>query len=146
MRVWRNERLAIFAIATVLSQFSPAAVVAQEAPNARFYRWVAPARTATRVQYRTFQSAAVGSPVSYHVYIPEIYDSAKAQRFPVAYWLHGTGGGGPGLPLLAARLDSAIRAGKVHPMLVVFPNGLVMGMWVNWKSGRVPMETVVIKE
>jgi pimeloyl-ACP methyl ester carboxylesterase len=120
--------------------------VAQDVPNAIYYQWVSPARTATRVQYRTFESAAVGSPVSYHIYTPEIYDSATTQRFPVVYWLHGSGGGGPGLPLLAARLDSAIRAGKIPPMLVVFPNGLLLGMWVDWKSGRVPMETVVIKE
>jgi S-formylglutathione hydrolase FrmB len=120
--------------------------VAQEAPEAKYYQWVSPAHTATRVQYHTFQSAAVGSPVSYHIYTPEICDSATTQLFPVVYWLHGTGGSGPGLTRLAARLDSAIRSGKIPPMLVVFPNGLLLGMWVDWKSGRVPMETVVIKE
>src|SRR5215216_2851659 len=107
------ERPLIFAIAGVACQFSIERALAQEMPNARYYQWVTPARTATRVQHRTFQSAAVGSPVSYHIYIPEIYDSATTRRFPVIYWLHGSGGGGPGLPQLAARLDSAIHAGKV---------------------------------
>ena len=31
-------------------------------------------------------------------------------------------------------------------MLVVFPNGLVNSLWVDSKDGRVPMETLVIKE
>jgi S-formylglutathione hydrolase FrmB len=99
-----------------------------------------------RVQQRTFESATAGSTVSYHIFVPAVYERDTTRRFPVVYWLHGTGGGGPGLPTISARLDSAIQAGKVPPMLVVFPNGLQMSMWVNWKSGRVPMETVVIKE
>jgi pimeloyl-ACP methyl ester carboxylesterase len=108
-------------------------------------QWVTRAITAPRLQQRTFQSAAVGMAVSYHVYTPEIYDSAPERRFPVLYWLHGSGGGGGTAPL-TARLDSAIRADKVPPMLVVFPNGLANGMWVDWKDSRVPMETVVVKE
>jgi thimet oligopeptidase len=145
MHLSSSECLLTFLIAVGPSIIGEAAV-AQEAPNAKYYQWASPARIATRVQQRTFESAAVGSAVSYHIYVPAIYDSATTQRFPVVYWLHGSGGGGPGLPLVAARLDSAIRAGKMPPMLVVFPNGLLMGMWVDWKSGRVPMETVVIKE
>jgi S-formylglutathione hydrolase FrmB len=146
MRGFCNIRLRTLTIAGALCVVSAEHVLAQDTVNARYYRWVSPARAATRVQYRTFESGAVGSPVSYHIYVPAIYDTASTKRFPVVYWLHGTGGGGPGLPLLAARLDSAIVAGKVPPMLVVFPNGLEMGMWVDWKSGRVPMENVVIRE
>jgi thimet oligopeptidase len=146
MRVPNRQRLLIFTFATIACSFPAGSVVAQDAINTQYYQWVTPARTATRVQYRTFQSAAVGSAVSYHIYIPESYESATMQRFPVVYWLHGGGGGGPGLPLLAARLDSAIRAGTIPPMLVVFPNGLSLGMYVDWKSGRVPMETVLIRE
>jgi thimet oligopeptidase len=146
MRVPNKVRLLIFTFATIACHLPAGSVVAQDAINAQYYLWVTPARTATRVQYRTFPSTAVGSAVSYHIYVPEIYESATTQRFPVVYWLHGAGGGGPGLPLLAARLDSAIRAGTIPPMLVVFPNGLALGMYVDWKSGRVPMETVLIKE
>jgi enterochelin esterase-like enzyme len=47
---------------------------------------------------------------------------------------------------IADYFDAATRAGKIPPMLVVFPNGLPMGMWCNWKEGSVPMETIVIKE
>jgi len=73
---------------------------------------------APRVQHRTFESAEVRTTVSYHVYTPAIYDSATVRRFPVIYWLHGSGGSVPA-PFVA-RLDSAIRAGTVPPVLVVF--------------------------
>jgi hypothetical protein len=72
MRAPSCKRLLIFAIATVVGHFPAEAAVAQEPPNAQYYRWVSPARTAPSVRYRTFESAAVGSPVSYHIYVPEI--------------------------------------------------------------------------
>jgi hypothetical protein len=53
-----------------------------------------------------------GIDVRYHVYIPDVYESKTGQRLPLVYWLHGTGGSGPGLTRLAARLDAAIRAGE----------------------------------
>jgi hypothetical protein len=47
---------------------------------------------------------------------------------------------------LAAYFDPAIRAGKVPPMLIVFPNGLPNGMWCDSKDGRTLMETMLVKE
>jgi enterochelin esterase-like enzyme len=108
--------------------------------------WATPAVRAPRLQQRVFRSAAAGAEVSYHIYTPEAYDAGKERRFPVIYWLHGSGGGAKGLPLLARHFDAAIRAGRMPPALVVFPNGLVNGMWCDSKDGRVPMETVVVKE
>jgi enterochelin esterase-like enzyme len=109
-------------------------------------QWVLPAVNAPRVQHRTFDSAAVKTKVSYFIYTPEIYDTEKEMRFPVLYWLHGSGGGSAGVPPLAAHFDSAIRASKIAPMLVVFANGLPDGMWCDWKDGSMPMETIVMKE
>lgn len=108
--------------------------------------WVTPAIQAPRLEHRTFYSPAVQSDVSYHVYTPEAYDADPEGRFPVLYWLHGAGGGLPGLAPLSARFGDAIRAGDVPPMLVVFPNGLNLSLWVDWKDGSVPMETVVVTE
>ena len=73
---------------------STAPLSAQDVPDANSHRWVSPAHPAPRVQQRTFQSAVVRSPVSYHIYIPEIYESTPERRFPVMYWLHGSGGAG----------------------------------------------------
>jgi predicted dienelactone hydrolase/enterochelin esterase-like enzyme len=109
-------------------------------------QWVLPAVTAPRLQYHTFDSAAVRTKVSYFIYTPEVYDTEKERRFPVLYWLHGSGGGLPGVPQLVAHFDAAIRAGKTPPMLVVFANGLPQGMWCDSKDGKTPVETIVIKE
>ena len=109
-------------------------------------QWILPAMRAPRVQRRTFDSAAVNTRVSYYLYTPPAYDTDTQRRFPVLYWLHGSGGGSAGVPQLAAHFDAAIRAGKIPAMLVVFPNGLPMGMWCDWQDGSVPMETIVIQE
>ena len=101
---------------------------------------------APRVEFHTFDSAAAKAKVSYHLYTPEAYDTEKEQRFPVLYWLHGTGGGRAGIAPLSAFFDRAIREGKIPPMLIVFPNGLATSMWCDSKDGSVPMETVVVKE
>lgn len=109
-------------------------------------RWTTGAVQAPRLQYRTFKSAAADAPVSYHIYTPEAYDAEANRLFPVLYWLHGSGGGPAGVAQLARYFDDAIRAGTIPPMLVVFPNGLPMGMWCNSKDGRTPVETIVIQE
>ncbi|MCX6858036.1 MAG: alpha/beta hydrolase-fold protein [Verrucomicrobia bacterium] len=108
--------------------------------------FVTPPARAPRVEFHTFDSKAAKAKVSYHLYTPEIYDTEKERRFPVLYWLHGSGGGLQGIAPVAAWFDAAIREGKIPPMLVVFPNGLASSMWCDSKDGAVPMETIVIKE
>jgi enterochelin esterase-like enzyme len=107
---------------------------------------VTPPARAPRVQFHTFESKAAKAKVSYHLYAPEVYDTEKERRFPVLYWLHGSGGGLGGIAPLSAWFDAAIRDGKIPPMLVVFPNGLASSMWCDSKDDAVPMETIVIKE
>lgn len=101
---------------------------------------------APRVQFHTFKSAAAKAEVSFHIYTPESYDADSARRFPVIYWLHGTGGGLAGIAPLSAFIDQASREGKIPPLLVVFPNGIATSMWCDSKDGKVPMETIVVKE
>ena len=120
---------------------APLAALAQKAPA-----WVLPEINAPRVQRVLFESKAGGRQVSCHVFTPEAYDKGNEKRFPVLYWLHGTGGGLLGIAPLSAWFDAAIREGKIQPMLVVFPNGLASSMWCDSKDGSVPMETLVIKE
>ena len=105
----------------------------------------APVR-APRVQFQTFDSAAAKARVSFHVYLPEAYDKEPTHRFPTLYWLHGSGGGLPGIAPVSAWFDAAIREGKIPPLIIVFPNGLANSMWCDSKDGAVPMETLVIKE
>jgi S-formylglutathione hydrolase FrmB len=108
--------------------------------------WVTPPVVAPGVDFRTFESRAAQARVSFHIYTPAAYGREQERRFPVLYWLHGSGGGLRGIPQLARHFDSAIAAGKAPPFLVVFVNGLVEGMYVDWKDASIPLETVIVKD
>jgi poly(3-hydroxybutyrate) depolymerase len=95
-----------------------------------------PALEGFRLSGEQWTCVADGKPLSGLLLKPEGYDAEAERRFPVLYWLHGSGGGLPGLPELAQRFDAAMRAGKMPPALVVFPNGLPGGMWCDSKDGR----------
>ncbi|MFN5291759.1 MAG: alpha/beta hydrolase-fold protein [Planctomycetia bacterium] len=109
-------------------------------------QWVTPEVKAPRVSFHTFESKAVKGKVSYHLYRPACYDQDKLQKLPVVYWLHGSGGGLSGIPKIANYFNEAIESGKAPPCLVVFVNGLVEGMYVNWKDGSAPLETLIIQD
>jgi len=109
-------------------------------------QWVTPNVEAPRLKQVLFDSAAASAKVSYFIYTPEVYDTEKDRRFPVLYWLHGSGGGLRGMQPLVRHFDTAISSGKIPPMIIVFPNGMANSMWCNSKDGKTPMETVVIKE
>lgn len=117
--------------------------------------WVSAAVHAPGLQHRVFESAIVRSQVSYHIYLPEQYETDKTRRFPVQYWLHGSGGGleqdhqaggGKGPAVLSRHFGDAMREGKIPPMILVFPNGLRKGMWCDSKDGRTPIESLLMKE
>ena len=109
-------------------------------------QWVTPRAEGVGLSFHTFLSQAAGAKVSFHVYAPSAYTADPARRFPVVYWLHGSGGGVPGISRLSALADEAISAGKAPPFLMVFVNGLQMGMYIDWANGRAPLETVIIHE
>ncbi len=109
-------------------------------------QWTTQAVTAPRVQYHTFQSAAAGSAVSYHIYAPPEYDTQTMQRFPVLYWLHGSGSATAGISTVSNWFASAMSRGDVPPMLVVFPNGWPNGMYCDAADGTRPVETVIIQD
>ncbi len=108
--------------------------------------WVTREVKAKGVTFHTFISKAAKTEVSYHLYTPEAYEKEPSRRFPVLYWLHGSGGGVSGVAQVARHFDAAISANKTPPFLVVFVNGMPNGMYVNWKDGSVPLETVIVKE
>lgn len=108
--------------------------------------WVTPEIKAPGVSFHTFESKAAKATVSYHLFTPASYDREPARHFPVVYWLHGSGGGLAGIPKVAAHFATGIEAGKTPPCLVVFVNGMPTGMYVDWKDGSAPIETVIVKE
>jgi enterochelin esterase-like enzyme len=109
-------------------------------------QWTTVPVSAPRVQYRTFQSSAANTTVSYHVWTPPAYDTEPNRRFPTLYWLHGSGSPTAPIAPLSQWFGDAMGQGLIPPMLIVFPNGMPYGMWTNSKDGLVPMETVVIGE
>lgn len=108
--------------------------------------WVTRAMAAPRVTHDVFASASVKGDVSYHLYRPASYETDTNRRFPVVYWLHGSGAGLPGIPSIAKRFDEAITSGKIPPCMVVFVNGLEMGMYVDWADGSAPVESMIIRD
>ena len=120
----------------------PLAASAQEAPT-----WVLPDTDAPHLQRVLFESPSAGTTVSCYLFTPESYATSPDRRYPVLYWLHGSGGSSPGSAAqLALRYHQAMQAGKLPEMLIVFPNGLPMGMWCDWHDGSVKIETLLIQE
>ncbi len=140
-------RIAI-ALALVVSSNVKEILKAQEPVTRRRFKinWITPRVRAPRLRQVIFYSKAAGTEVSYFIYTPRLYDIDTQRRFPVLYWLHGSGGGLQGLPWLTNYFDNAISTKQIPPMLIVFPNGLYYSMWCDSKDGRIPMETVLIKE
>lgn len=108
--------------------------------------WITKAVSAPRVTHHVFASATAKAEVSYHLFRPAAYDADAVRRFPVVYWLHGSGGGLAGIPSVAKRFDAAIESGKLPPCLVVFVNGLEMGMYVDWADGSAPVESMIVRD
>jgi S-formylglutathione hydrolase FrmB len=119
---------------------------AQPGPTGVARAWVTPAIEPPGVSFHTFESAAAKATVSYHLFTPAAHEREPDRRFPVVYWLHGSGGGLPGIPNVAARFAAAIQAGTAPPCFVVFVNGMPTGMYVDWKDGSAPLETVIVGE
>ncbi|MBU6414134.1 MAG: hypothetical protein KGS45_11750 [Planctomycetes bacterium] len=109
-------------------------------------QWTTPIVSAPGLQYRTFQSSAAGSTVSFHIYTPPEYASQPTRRFPVLYWLHGSGSATAGIAPMVNWFSTAMAQELLQPMIIVFPNGMPYGMYCDAASGSRPMETVIIHE
>lgn len=109
--------------------------------------WTTPEMRGPRTSYHTFASETAATEVSYHLYTPAAHEADPERRFPVLYWLHGGGEKGwLSVPAVSRYFDERIEAGEVPPMFIVFVNGLVKGMYCDWKDGSVKLETIIIEE
>lgn len=89
--------------------------------------WIDPIRaTPPRTRYILYPtpSRGHGTAGSCMVYIPEEYEQNPAKRYPVVYYLHGGTGNQREARWMIARIDSAITAGKMEPLIVVSPQAL----------------------
>ncbi|MGA2258813.1 MAG: GH92 family glycosyl hydrolase, partial [Thermoguttaceae bacterium] len=71
--------------------------------------------------YKTFPAPTLGpgGEASYLIYLPPDYDKSTNTRYPVLYYLHGGGGSQRVGDIWVQKLDAAIRAGKIPPMISV---------------------------
>ena len=129
-----------------LARLLVASLAAVAHASAALAQWVTAPVTAPGVQYRTFESAAAGTTVSFHVYLPPQYQTEPTRSFPLLVWLHGSGDGTLGIPWLSSYFGTAMAQGAIPPMIVLFPNGMNYSMWCDSKSGLTPMERVVIED
>lgn len=100
------------------------------------------------LKFKTFHSATIKAEVSYMVWLPPGYEQQKSTRYPVLYELPASGGTPRrDTPRIVARVDEAIRAHRIDPMIIIGVNGLRGNtMYCDSRDGDYPVETVIIKD
>jgi enterochelin esterase-like enzyme len=97
------------------------------------------------VQHRILHSKAMQRDVGYNIWLPPDYESS-GRRYPVIYWLHGSGGNESSSLWIAEEYQKATRADGVEPALIVFPNGGRKTEYRDWQSQNVMPETMIVRE
>ena len=116
-------------------------------PLKQITAWVDPVTQAPPLtEYKLFHSKLANTDWSYLVYTPPDYATATQRRYPALYWLHGGGGNQRGGAKFIQLLDSAIRRGVAPPMIVFLLNGLGESCWADSKDGKLPVESIIVKE
>jgi enterochelin esterase-like enzyme len=100
------------------------------------------------LKFKTFRSNTIKADVSYMIYLPPDYEQDQNARYPVLYQLPASGGtprrDGP---QATVRIDKAIRAKRIGPMIVVAVNGLAGNtMYCDTHDGQYPLESVIVKD
>ena len=78
---------------------------------------------------RTYESRTIGETRTMRVWTPAGYEKGK-QKLPVLYLIHGGGDTDTSWPNAGAAgniLDNLLAEGKIMPMIVVMPNGTIVG-------------------
>lgn len=103
--------------------------------------WVNPTLPAgPGLSHHVLASEAMGHDVGYVVWVPPGYDEKADRRYPVIYFLHGTGGNeSADAAGFSGHVAEAIRKGILPPVLCVFPNGGMSGY-------RGEVESMIVKE
>ncbi len=74
----------------------------------------------------SFESATLGRPMDYSLYLPPDYYAEEATRYPVIYMLHGLGGNERDWlrgAAIADTVDRLIAEGMLPPVIIVMPDG-----------------------
>jgi enterochelin esterase-like enzyme len=117
-------------------------------PNYGSYDWVAPDKVpAENTAYKTFHSNTINGDVTYLIYLPPDYERQTGTRYPVLYDLPASGQTPKSGAEIVRRVNEAIRAARIAPMIVVLVNGLRGNtMYCDSRDGKWPLESVIIKD
>ncbi len=83
-------------------------------------KWVRENVEAVNTQQIIFYSETVGDSVSFHIYLPDKYETEPHDHFPVLYWLHGSGAGLLGITVTADFFHNA----TVRPLYSSYDNSI----------------------
>ena len=125
---------------------STSAVLAQES-SPDDWKWNDPRDVGVPgMVHRTIESESMQRTVGYQIYLPPQYESEPGRSFPVVYFLHGAGGTESSDAGLAWRVHAEIEAGRIAPVIYVFPNGGARSGYRDSASNYVRSETMIIRE
>lgn len=144
------------ALAAMMAGAMPVVIPAQTAAGRPgMTDWVDAVREVPEhTQFVTYPtpSRGEGTEGSCLVYLPDGYDTSDASvRYPVIYYLHGGTGSQREVGWLIPRLHEAIAAGEMIPVIVVAPQALPIGWYINANPSDAkvisgPIEDVMIRD
>ena len=114
------------------------------------YAWIDPNATPLAgTLYKLYDTPArsAGTQGSYLICLPPGYHTEIARCYPVIYWLHGGFGSQTEAANIAVpHFAAAMRSGKLPETILVIPQALPGGWYVNSKDGACPIEDVLIRD
>jgi endo-1,4-beta-xylanase len=98
------------------------------------------------MHHGTIESASMKRTVGFNIYLPPQYEKEPSRRFPVVYFLHGSTGTESSDAGLARYVHAEIIAGRIAPVIYVFPNGGAQSWYRDWPDSYVKSETLLVRE
>ena len=105
------------------------------------------ARAQGRAECATVKSTVLERPVRYCAYLPASFDTDKARRYPVLYYLHGLGDNEQSLLNMGGwdLIEELRRQGKIGEFILLAPNA-GHTFFLDSADGKVRYEDFLLKE
>jgi S-formylglutathione hydrolase FrmB len=102
----------------------------------------------SRVEYKSFDSKALGNPIRYGLYLPPSYSNSPAKKYPVLYFLHGLNENETRWAVRGmgdVMLDRMVAEGKIGEFIVAIPFGAI-SFYTNTRDGSQKWEDMIVSE